>query len=141
MNFNRVWVSLAVVAFALTITVSSASADYVVIKDKNGICRVIQSNHQTPKTIEGGGPFKTKEEAVRVKETKCAAAKIRETPPDSEKEVKGKSEQREEKIKKARELKEEKARQKAAEKEKAKQSKQEKAKKEPQEPSKPKTSQ
>jgi type IV secretory pathway VirB10-like protein len=140
MNTNRVLVLLLAVAFALIIAVTSASADYVVLKDKNGHCRVIQSNHKTPKTI--AGPFKTKEEALRVKEKECAGAgTIRETQAGPAGEIRTKSEQRDEKIKKARELREEKARQKATEKQKAKQSKQEKAKKEPQEPSKPKTSQ
>lgn len=152
MNTSRVLVLLLAIAFALTITVSLASADYVVIKDKKGICMVIESNHQTPKTIEGGGPFKTKEEAVRVKESKCAAAKIRETPPGPTGEVRGKSEQREEKIRRARELKEEKAKQKTTlkdqskqslkeKREKAKQPAEEKPKKESEEQSKPKTSQ
>ena len=134
MNTNRVLVLFLAVAFGLLITVSLASADYVVIKDKNGVCKVIQSNHKTPKTIEGGGPFKTKEEAVRVKEQKCrTAGTIKETPPGSIGEIKTKSEQREEKINKARELREEKAKQKPAEKEKAIKDKEEKTK--------PKTSQ
>jgi len=58
MNSTRFVVLLLAVAFALTITVSLASADYVVIKDKNGICSVRESTHKTPKTI--AGPFKTK---------------------------------------------------------------------------------
>ena len=132
MNTNRVSVLSLAVVFALLIAVTSASADYVVLKDKNGHCRVIQSDHKTPKTI--AGPFKTKEEALRVKEKECAGAgTIRETQPGPAGEIKTKSEQREEKIKKARELREEKAKQKAAEKEKAKKDREEK--------SKPKTSQ
>jgi len=63
MNSKRVWVLLLAVAFALTITVSLASADYVVIKDKNGKCSVRESDHKTPKTI--AGPYKTKEEAYQ----------------------------------------------------------------------------
>ncbi len=66
MNFKRSVVLLLAVAFALTITVSLASADYVVIKDKNGRCSVRESDHKTPKTI--AGPFKTKEEAQSAKE-------------------------------------------------------------------------
>jgi cell division protein FtsN len=72
MNSKRVWVLLLTVAFALTITVSLASADYVVIKDKNGRCSVRESDHKTPKTI--AGPFKTKEEAQNAKEKECATA-------------------------------------------------------------------
>ena len=66
MNSKRVWVLLLAVAFALTITVSLASADYVVIKDKNGICRVIESA----------------EEAQNVKAKECATTgTIKETEP------------------------------------------------------------
>ena len=70
MNSKRFVVLLIAVAFALTITVSLASADYVVIKDKNGRCSVRESDHKTPKTI--AGPFKTKEEAEKAKEKLCA---------------------------------------------------------------------
>ena len=69
---KRSVVLLLAIAFALTITVSLASADYVVIKDKNGKCSVRESDHKTPKTI--AGPFKTKEEAVKAKEKECATA-------------------------------------------------------------------
>lgn len=147
MNFNRVWIPLVVVAFALTISVSLASADYVVIKDVNGICRVIQSTHKTPKTIEGGGPFKTKEEAVKVKEEKCASAKTpaKEKPVLLEKE---KAKEKEpgllDKIKEKAKDKE-KAKQELKEKaEKAKQAlkeKQEKAKKDKEEKAKQKKDQ
>jgi hypothetical protein len=70
MNSKRFVVLLLAVAFALTITVSLASANYVVIKDENGVCKVIQANEKTPKTI--AGPFKTKEEAEKAKEKLCA---------------------------------------------------------------------
>ena len=66
MNSKRFVVLLLAVAFSLTITVSLASANYVVIKDENGVCKVIQANEKTPKTI--AGPFKTKEEAEKAKE-------------------------------------------------------------------------
>ena len=72
MKSTRVWVLLLAVAFALTITVSLASADYVVLKDKKGHCRIIESAHKTPKTI--AGPFKTREEAQKAKEKECATA-------------------------------------------------------------------
>ncbi len=79
MKSERCLVVLFVVAFALTITVSLASADYVVIKDKNEKCSVRQSDHKTPKTV--AGPFKTKEEAVNWKEKECATAS---TPKEKE---------------------------------------------------------
>jgi hypothetical protein len=70
MNSKRFVVLLLAVAFALTITVSLASANYVVIKEENGVCKVIQANEKTPKTI--AGPFKTKAEAEKAKEKLCA---------------------------------------------------------------------
>ena len=79
MRSNRMLVLLLAVAFGLTITVSLATADYVVIKDKNGRCSVRESDHKTPKTI--AGPFKTKEEAVKAKEKECATAS---TPKEKE---------------------------------------------------------
>ncbi len=147
MNFNRVWISLVVVAFALTLSVSLASADYVVLKDKNGICKVIESAHKTPKTI--AGPFKTKEEAVKAKEKECATAgttkekqpgliekpkeKAKEKEPGLLDKIKEKAKEKEEKAKEAAKEKAEKAKQALKEKEeKAKQKakeKEEKAKK------------
>ncbi len=129
MNSKRFVVLLLAVAFALTITVSLASADYVVIKDKNGKCSVRGSDHKTPKTI--AGPFKTKEEAVKAKEKECATA---QTPKEKEpgllekvkEKVKEKAKAQEEKAKPATK---EKAKQELKEKlEKAKQAAEEKAK-------------
>jgi hypothetical protein len=59
--------------FVLTTVAAFAAGDsYVVIKDKNGICKIIKAQEKTPKTI--AGPFKTKEEAQRAKEKECAKA-------------------------------------------------------------------
>jgi hypothetical protein len=143
MNLKRFVVLLLAVAFALTITVSVASADYVVIKDKNGICRVIESTHKTPKTI--AGPFKTKEEAQSVKAKECATTgTLKETQPGLLDKIKEKAGEKE-KAKQELNEKREKAKQEAKEKaEKAKQAlkeKQEKANKEREEKSKQKTSQ
>ena len=141
MKSNRMLVVLLAVAFAMVITVPLASADYVVIKDKNGRCSVRESDHKTPKTI--AGPFKTKEEAYKAKEKECATAqpgtlekpkqktkepglldKIKEKTTDREKakqEAKEKKEkaklEAKEKADKAKKEKEEKAKQKAKEKE------------------------
>ena len=41
----------------------------MVIKAKNGVCRVIKAKEKTPATI--AGPFKTKEEAQKAKEKEC----------------------------------------------------------------------
>jgi hypothetical protein len=69
MNFKRLVVLLLAVVFALTVTVLTASANYVVIKGKNGVCKVIEAKDKTPKTI--AGPFKTKDEAENAKAKEC----------------------------------------------------------------------
>ena len=102
MNSKRLVVLLAVV-FALTITVLTASADYVVLKDKNGVCRVIESDHKTPATI--AGPFKTKEEAQKAKAKECPktsdsdADKIKEKAKEKVEGAKSSAEQLKEKAK------------------------------------------
>ncbi len=134
MKSNRVLVLLLAVAFGLIITVSLASADYVVIKDKRGICKVIKSAHKTSKTI--AGPFKTMEEARNAEARECpTAGRVKERPSSSLGGVKERSKIRDEKVQKARELKEEKAKQK----ESARQTLKEQSSKQKQDSSKPKT--
>jgi hypothetical protein len=67
------WVVLMVAAvFVLSATLAvSAEKPWFVIKDSNGVCKVIQAKEKTPKTIDGGGPFTTKAEAMKVKDEKC----------------------------------------------------------------------
>lgn len=65
---------LAALALAAILTLGTvcawAAADkYVVVKDKNGVCRVMRATGKTPKTI--AGPFDTKAEAVSAKERNC----------------------------------------------------------------------
>ena len=119
------------VAFALAITVSLTSANFVVIKDKNGICRVIQAQDKTPKTISE--VFKTREEAVKAKEELCPKGRTtKEREPGLLEKAKEKAtEKAKEKEKAEQELKEkqEKIKQELKEKhEKAKQAAEEKAK-------------
>jgi hypothetical protein len=57
-------------AFSLaTVTSLYAASSWVVIKDKNGVCKVIESKETTPATI--AGPFKTKKEADKAKNKEC----------------------------------------------------------------------
>ncbi len=66
--------------FVLTTVAAFAAGDsYVVIKDKNGVCKVIKAQEKTPATI--AGPFKTKEEAVKAKEKECAKASSQPSKP------------------------------------------------------------
>jgi hypothetical protein len=105
MNFKRLVVLLLVVVFALTVTVLTASANYVVIKDKNGVCKVIEAKEKTPATI--AGPFKTKEEAEKAKDKQCpkgegsAADKIKEKVKEKVEGAKSSAETIKDKIKEA----------------------------------------
>jgi len=57
-------------AFSLaTVTSLYAAGSWVVIKDKNGVCKIIESKERTPATI--AGPFKTKKEAEKAKDKEC----------------------------------------------------------------------
>ena len=68
------------IIFVLTTVVAFAAGDsYVVIKDKNGICKVIKAKEKTPATI--AGPFKTKEEAKTAKEKECPKASSKPSKP------------------------------------------------------------
>ena len=60
---------MAVIFVLTTVVAFSADESYVVIKDKNGVCKVIKAQEKTPKTI--AGPFKTKAEAEKAKEKEC----------------------------------------------------------------------
>jgi gamma-glutamyltranspeptidase len=66
--------------FVLTTVVAFAAGDsFVVIKDKNGVCKVIKAQEKTPATI--AGPFKTKEEAQKAKEKECSKKSSEPTKP------------------------------------------------------------
>jgi hypothetical protein len=70
MKFTRfVGVVLALV-FSLTAALAFAAGEsWVVIKDKNGVCKIIKSDHKTPKTV--AGPFKSKEDAEKAEAKEC----------------------------------------------------------------------
>ncbi len=71
MKVRRLVGLFVAIIFVLTTVVAFAAGDsYVVIKDKNGVCKVIKSDKKTPATI--AGPFKTKEEAKKAKEKECS---------------------------------------------------------------------
>jgi hypothetical protein len=69
MKMKRFLAILLVMVFSLTATLAIAADSWVVIKDKHGACKVIKSDHKTPKTI--AGPFASKDEAKKVKEKEC----------------------------------------------------------------------
>jgi len=59
-----------VIVFSLATTLVFAAGDgWFVIKDKNGVCKVIEAKEKTPATI--AGPFKTKQDAEKAKDKEC----------------------------------------------------------------------
>jgi hypothetical protein len=67
-------VILLVATFSVcSVLAHAAGKSWFVIKDKNGVCKVIQAKDKTPKTI--GGPFTSKDAADKFKTSKCPAAK------------------------------------------------------------------
>ena len=80
MKVRRLVGLFVAIIFVLTTVVAFAAGDsYVVIKAKNGVCRVIKAKEKTPATI--AGPFKTKEEAQKAKEKECAKASSQPSKP------------------------------------------------------------
>jgi hypothetical protein len=73
MQMKRLAVLTMVFVFLLTASLALAAAEkFFVIKDKNGVCKVISAKEKTPKTI--AGPFSSKAQAQAAKEKKCPAA-------------------------------------------------------------------
>ncbi len=69
---KKIVVLTVVIIFALVAGLAlAAGKSYCVIKDKNNVCKVIKCDKATPHTIDGGGPFPTKEAAEKVKKDKC----------------------------------------------------------------------
>jgi hypothetical protein len=67
---KRILVGLLVVVFCLVGALAFAAGEqWVVIKDKKGVCKVISAKGKTPKTI--AGPFPSKAKAMAAKEAKC----------------------------------------------------------------------
>ena len=62
-----------VAIFASTAVFSLAAEEpWFIIKDKNGVCKVIQAKEKTPATI--AGPYKTQKNAEKAKDKACAKA-------------------------------------------------------------------
>jgi hypothetical protein len=59
--------------FAFTSVAIAAGDPWFIIKDKNGVCKIIQAKDKTPATI--AGPYKVKVEAEKAKDKACAANK------------------------------------------------------------------
>jgi hypothetical protein len=57
----------------------AAGNSYVVIKDKNGVCRVVKAGKKTPSTI--AGPFRTKEMAKTAKERESPKPAVQAISP------------------------------------------------------------
>jgi len=96
--------------FSLATVTSLYAASWVVIKDKKGVCKVIESKEKTPATI--AGPFNTKKEAQKAKDKECPkggtstldkikqeAGKITDKAKQEAEKIKNKAKQEGEKIK------------------------------------------
>jgi len=73
---KKIVVLVAVAVFALTCSLCAFAAaekkadkQWWVIKDKKGVCKVIQAKEKTPAYL--AGPFPTKEAATKAKEKEC----------------------------------------------------------------------
>lgn len=84
---RRVTVVLLVLAFSLVTALAAVAADkWVVIKDKNGVCKVLKVKGKTPKTI--AGPFDTEAKAKQAKAKMCPdAAKSSKKKADTKKQA------------------------------------------------------
>lgn len=70
MKARRLIGFLIAMIFVLTTVAAIATGDsYVVIKDKNGVCKVIKAQEKTSATI--AGPFKTQVEAQNAMGKEC----------------------------------------------------------------------
>ncbi len=70
MRVRRLIGFFTAIIFVLTTIVAFAAGDsYFVIKDKNGVCKVIKAQEKTSATI--AGPFKTQVEAQKAMEQEC----------------------------------------------------------------------
>jgi colicin import membrane protein len=102
MNIKHIIAVVVATIFALTaISVSAAEDPWFIIKDKNGVCRVIQAKEKTPATI--AGPYETQKKADEAKGKECATAE-KEAKIKAAEEAKAKAD-KEAKIKAAEEAK------------------------------------
>jgi hypothetical protein len=72
---KRLIILLSVLVFCLNASLALAAAEkWFILKDKNGICRVISADDKTPKTI--AGPYTTQQKALDAKAKVCPGAAI-----------------------------------------------------------------
>jgi hypothetical protein len=72
-NLKRFVVAIMIAVFSFTAAVAFAADPWFVIKDKNGVCKIIQAKDKTPAAI--AGPYTTKAKAEKDKDKACAAVK------------------------------------------------------------------
>jgi hypothetical protein len=98
-------VFLVLVFSLITVLAFAAGESWVVIKDKNGVCKVIEAKEKTPATI--AGPFKSKEDAEKAKAKECPKGthsttdKIKEKAQESVEKAKTAGDKIKDKIKEA----------------------------------------
>lgn len=106
MKVKRCTVVALVLVFSLITPLAfAAGQSWVVIKDKNGVCKVIEAKEKTPATI--AGPFKSKEDAEKAKAKECpqgagsAIEKIKEKAHEQVEKAKSAGDKIKDKIKEA----------------------------------------
>jgi colicin import membrane protein len=73
MKIKHIIVVMVATVFALTaVCVFAAEGPWFIIKDKNGVCKVIQAKEKTPATV--AGPYETQKKADEAKGKECARA-------------------------------------------------------------------
>ena len=71
MKIKHIIAVIVATIFTLTaVCVFAAEDPWFIIKDKNGVCKVIQAKEKTPATI--AGPYKTQANADKAKDKACA---------------------------------------------------------------------
>ena len=73
MKIKHIIAVMVATVFALTaVCVFAAEDPWFIIRDKNGVCKVIQAKEKTPATI--AGPYETQKKADEAKGKECATA-------------------------------------------------------------------
>lgn len=62
---------IAVIFFMTTVVALATGDSYVVIKDNEGVCKVIKAPEKKPTPNTIAGPFDTREDAEKAKERMC----------------------------------------------------------------------
>ena len=108
MKIKHIIAVIVATIFTLTaVCVFAAEDPWFIIKDKNGVCKVIQAKEKTPATV--AGPYETQKKADGAKGKECAKAnkedkKLRDAKIKADKEAKIKADKEAKELRDARSL-------------------------------------